>query len=291
MNDLRPASLSAAHIRLLGVAAVAAALAACAATPTRDPASARVRADLSALQSNPELATKAPIALQNAERAVELAERPDADSALTAHRVYVADRKVQTAKSLSLAQAAIEQRKALSDQTEQVRLEARTREADLARNDANRARQDASAARVESSAAQDRNDALLAELADLKAKKTDRGVQITLGDVLFSSGRAELQAGAVGNLDKLVLALQGSADRKVVIEGFTDSQGSEASNQALSQRRADAVSGYLSRHGVDASRLSATGRGKAFPVAGNEIPAGRQLNRRVEVTIENPVAP
>lgn len=291
MNDQSRSLLSASHIRLLGVATVATVLAACAAAPTRDPASARVRADLAALQSNPELATKAPVALQNAERAVELAELPEADPALTSHRVYLADRKVQTAKSLSIAQAAVEQRKALSDQTEQVRLEARTREADLARNDANRARQDASAARLESGAAQDRNDALMSELADLKAKKTDRGVQITLGDVLFSSGKAELQAGAVGNLDKLVLALNGTVDRKVVIEGFTDSQGSDESNQSLSQRRADAVSGYLSRHGVESSRLTSTGRGEAFPVAGNEIAAGRQLNRRVEVTIENPIIP
>jgi len=291
-------------------------LAACAAGITKNPDVDRVRADLTALQSNPNLANQSPIAMQDAEQAVREAELPDADGTLTAHRVYLADRKVQTAKSLATAQYTVAQRKALSDQNDQVRLDARTREADIAKRDAGMAKRDAdaakqdaeaatrdanaartqagfaisdaNAARTEADLAKSKNDALLAELSDLKAKKTDRGVQLTLGDVLFSSGRAELKAGSAVNLDKLVVALSGAPDRNITIEGYTDSLGSDDMNMALSQRRANAVSAYLTGRGIAASRITAIGKGEAYPVAGNEIAAGRQLNRRVEVTIQNP---
>jgi len=264
-NPVR-ASVRAAFLNVTLVSSVLL-LAACAEGPTKDPGADRVRADLTTLQSNPELASRAPIAMKDAEQSVRDAEIPDVDPALTAHRVYIADRKVQTAKSLAQEQYAMDQRKALSDKGDQVRLDARTHEADAAKR---------------------KNDDLLAQLADLKAKKTDAGVQITLGDVLFSSGRAELKAGSAINLDKLVVALGQAPDRHVVIDGYTDSQGADDYNMTLSQKRADSVSLYLTGHGVDFGRITATGKGESFPVAANETAEGRQLNRRVEVTIQNP---
>ncbi len=260
-------------LRNVTLASAALLLAACAADAVKNPDADRVRGDLSALQSNPELASRAPIAMKDAEQAVRDAEVPDTDTALTAHRVYIADRKVQTAKSLAQAQYAMDQRQALSDKSDQVRLDARTHEADAAKSN--------------NIDLKNKNDNLLSELADLKAKKTDRGVVVTLGDVLFSSGRADLKAGSAGNLDKLVTALREAPDRHVLIEGHTDSIGSDDMNLALSQKRADAVSLYLTGHGVESGRIAATGKGKAYPVAGNETAAGRQLNRRVEVTIQN----
>ena len=239
----------------------------CVAEPVKDPGAERVRADLTALESNPDLANRAPVAMKEAEQAVRDAETPDTDASLTAHRVYIADRKVQTAKSLAQAEYATDQRKALSDQSAQVQLEARTREADTAKS---------------------KNDELLAELADLKAKKTERGVEITLGDVLFSSGGSDLKPGSVGNLDKLASALREEPDRHALIEGHTDNQGGDEMNLELSQRRADAVSRYLTGHGVDSRQITSMGKGKGYPVAGNETAAGRQLNRRVEITIQNP---
>lgn len=240
-------------------------LTACAASAVKDPGADKVRADLTALQSDPNLANRAPAAMQAAEAAVLKAEVADTDSTLTAHRVYIADRKVQTTKALAQAQYAVDQRQGLSDQNDQVRLDARTSEADIAKS---------------------KNEQLLAELADLKAKKTDRGIELTLGDVLFSSGRSELKAGSAINLDKLVAAL-GSSAQHVDIDGYTDSLGAEAMNMALSQRRADAVSLYLTGHGIASSRITATGKGEGYPVAGNDTASGRQLNRRVVVTIRN----
>lgn len=298
-----PAStaMSARHVtihRLVAQATLAGTcvvLASCASAPLTDPGAIRVRSELSELQGDPRLASQSPVALKAAESAVREAEIASRDEALVRHRVYVAERRLHTAKALAEAQYAVSQRKALADQSDQMRLDARTGEADratraarLARGDADSARLAAEQARAEAGAAQSRNDALVAELADLNARKTERGVQLTLGDVLFSSGRAELAAGSAANLDKLVAALGKSPERRLLIDGYTDSQGSDAMNQQLSQRRADAVSGYLSSRGVAASRITATGRGETLPVAGNEIAAGRQLNRRVEVTIQDP---
>jgi outer membrane protein OmpA-like peptidoglycan-associated protein len=110
---------------------------------------------------------------------------------------------------------------------------------------------------------------------------------LTLGDVLFTSGQADLKAGASSHLDKLVTFLDKYPDRTVLIEGYTDSVGSEDYNQGLSQRRADSVKSYLVAQGVDSTRLAASGKGESDPVAGNETAAGREQNRRVEVIIND----
>ena len=111
---------------------------------------------------------------------------------------------------------------------------------------------------------------------------------MTLGDVLFATGRADLKPGAAARLDKLADFMAKYPDRSVVIEGHTDSVGSAASNEALSQRRADAVKAYLTTKGVSPARVQAVGKGKDVPVASNTDAAGRQQNRRVEVIISIP---
>jgi outer membrane protein OmpA-like peptidoglycan-associated protein len=125
----------------------------------------------------------------------------------------------------------------------------------------------------------------------LHAKPADRGLILTLGDVLFTSGRADLKPGAMGNLKKLVYFLDKNPDRRAAIHGYTDSVGSEEYNQGLSERRANSVMAYLAARGIDSTRLSASGMGRSDPVAGDDSGAGRQQNRRVEVIISNsPVA-
>ncbi len=371
LNSVKATTRLASGLRFAAVTSLVLALSACGSKQVRNPDALRVQGDLVALQADRNLATQSPISMQEAEKAVQIALVPERDKVLSAHRVYLADRKVQTARSLAQAQYAIEHRKVLSQESNEIRLNARTREADAAKraadaatlealaatNEANAARNQANSAMNEASiakseaqaqamaagtarseaemarveaenaksatdmaridaqiakneadaamneatiakgetnaaldaadAAMRKNEALLAQLADLQAKTTDRGIQLTLGDVLFSTGKADLKAGSAAKLDQLANALASAPDRHILIEGFTDNVGSDASNMVLSQNRANTVSKYLSSHGVSADRITANGKGEALPVAGNEIPAGRQLNRRVEVTIEN----
>src|SRR3989344_1480153 len=140
----------------------------------------------------------------------------------------------------------------------------------------------ATAAMAQANAAQDRVRALEAQLRELEAQQTERGLLVTLGDVLFAFNKAELSAQAGPRLDKLANFLKQFPDRKLLIEGYTDSVGSDSYNQDLSDRRAQAVRDALVQRGVDTSRITARGYGKAHPVADNASPEGRAMNRRVE---------
>jgi outer membrane protein OmpA-like peptidoglycan-associated protein len=130
-------------------------------------------------------------------------------------------------------------------------------------------------------------DELKRRIVDLQAQVTDRGLVMTLGDVLFASAAAELGLINDERLGKLAGFLNKYPGCSAVIDGYTDSAGNDAYNRGLSQRRADAVRTALMNQGIVAARLIATGRGEASPVGDNNTPAGRQQNRRVEVLIEN----
>jgi outer membrane protein OmpA-like peptidoglycan-associated protein len=256
-------------------------LAACAPDMVKDPGAAQARADLTSLQSDPHLAGRAPLAIHDAETAVQDAEQPQTDPVVETHLVYIADRRVQIARALSQTRYDEDQRKLLSERNGQIQLDARTNEADAAKRRSEELQ-------VQTDAATQRNAQLQAQLLALQAKQTDRGMVLTLGDVLFSSGRADLKAGSVENLDRLVTFLGQAPDRNVRIEGHTDNVGSQDMNQALSQRRAESVAGYLTGRGISSSRITAVGEGYNAPVADNNTDAGRQANRRVEVIIQNP---
>ncbi len=131
---------------------------------------------------------------------------------------------------------------------------------------------------------------LQSELADLRAQTTERGLVVTLDDVLFDTDRAQLTPGGELQVAHLAEALRQMPDRRVVVEGHTDNTGSQAYNNDLSQRRADAVEGFLITQGVDPTRIVARGYGESYPVATNATAAGRQQNRRVEIVILNPGA-
>jgi outer membrane protein OmpA-like peptidoglycan-associated protein len=284
---------------LIGAAIAAALFVGCASAPKQPAGSAEVRAKLTALQGDATLAARAPVAIKEAELAVTQAEIPQPDLALAAHRVYIADRKVDTARAVAQTKFAEDERTALNEQSEKARLDARTHEADLAKSDAaiaraeseqqkaaaSSARNDADAALLAANASEQQAAELQRQLEILQARPTDRGLVLTLGDTLFATGKAELKSGATANLDRLSSFLTEYPQRTAAIEGFTDSMGSEEYNQDLSQRRADAVKRYLVGKGIDTARLSAAGRGENAPVADNESAAGRQQNRRVEVVI------
>lgn len=124
----------------------------------------------------------------------------------------------------------------------------------------------------------------------LEAEATDRGLVLTLGDVLFATGQSDLKSGGTNTLDKLALFLNEYPDRTVTIEGHTDDVGSLDMNQVLSQNRADSVKTYLIQKGIQSYRLAASGLGESRPIAENSSGSGRQQNRRVEVIIQNPSA-
>ena len=133
-----------------------------------------------------------------------------------------------------------------------------------------------------------RTSAAMAELAAIAAvKEEERGLVVTLsGGVLFRSAESSLLASAMVKLDQVANALLSVRARNIIVEGHTDSQGSESYNQGLSQRRADAVCAYLVQKGYPADRIQAHGKGEATPIAKNSSPEGRANNRRVEIVIE-----
>lgn len=125
----------------------------------------------------------------------------------------------------------------------------------------------------------------LQSLKDLNAKRTDRGLVLTLGDVLFDVNKSTLKPGAMPTMDRLSNFLKEGDNRAVVIEGHTDSTGPEEYNMELSRMRAEAVRTALIDRGVRGEQIRATGKGETTPVASNDNAAGRQQNRRVEIII------
>jgi outer membrane protein OmpA-like peptidoglycan-associated protein len=299
---------------LIAAAVAAVLLTACASAPVEPDGAAQLRARLTQLQSDPQLGSRAPLAMEQANIAVTAAEKPDTDKVQVAHLEFMADRKISIARAQAESQLAVDQRKGLTEQREAMRLQARTAEADAANRRANMAQANAAdqqmladaansralAAQADASDQAQQADAARAATADatrqaeelqrqidgLQARVTDRGLVLTLGDVLFASGAANLNSGDA-HLSKLAAFLNKYMDRNVLIVGYTDSIGGQDYNLGLSQRRADAVKFYLVQQGIDSARLSASGQGMGSPVADNSSATGRQQNRRVEVTIEN----
>lgn len=159
-------------------------------------------------------------------------------------------------------------------------------EADRARREAEEQREAALAARLEAEHERTRNATMRRELAGLQMRDTDRGLVVTLGDVLFETGRADIKPGARRSLDQMVRALRDDRDATLLIEGHTDSVGKHDYNVSLSKRRANAVRAYLVNRGIAPNRIEARGLGPDYPVASNRNEAGRQQNRRVEMIVQ-----
>jgi outer membrane protein OmpA-like peptidoglycan-associated protein len=275
-------------------------LGACASTP-RGPAPEilRLQSELQRLHNDQRIASTAQVELTRADDAVSALalEGRRLDRELFDHGVYIADRLVRTAEAEGLARFAEQHAQNLGREREQLLSEARSRDLAIARADVNAAtaaaqfaEQRANEERLAATEARMDAQAVRAQLADLQAKETQRGMVVTLGDVLFETDRAELKPGAARSLDQLSQALRSDDRGSVAIEGHTDSTGSREHNVDLSLRRAQSVQRYLVGHGVNPARISVRGMGPDFPVADNGSTGGRLQNRRVEVIVQNTVA-
>ncbi len=291
-------------VKLITGMGLAAALSACATMPQPNPALESARAAVQTAEADPNVNRYAPLDLDRAKKDLAAAEdaamhHRDADIAQPA---YLATQDARIAQAHGAAKADDARVAAGQAERDRIVLAARTREAENAKaaaansqaiaaaalNQRDQANQDAAQAQQEAAQAQ-------AELEALKATPTPRGLVLTLGDVMFDTGKSELKSGGMRKIDQLAQFLTEHPQRRVEIDGFTDSVGSDAYNEELSQRRADAVKAALVSRNIDPGRISTEGFGKAYPVASNNDSGGRQLNRRVEVVIGgangSPIAP
>ncbi len=233
--------------------------------------------------------------LQKAEAALKKAEalKPNSRNLdAIRHDAFMAERhaKIGTAKiAEAKARASIDDAEL---QRSQVVRQARERETADAQALAASRGAEAELANRQAEAAADRADAatsraneLQEELEDLQAKETERGLILTLGDVLFDTNKADLKPGAGKTISRIAEFLNSQPDRRLLIEGHTDDRGTDSYNMLLSERRANSVRDALIGQGVRADRIRATGLGESYPVATNDSVAGRQENRRVEVVI------
>lgn len=260
--------------RMLLTAAITGVLAACSSTPERIETLENARALVPQVESSP----RAGVAAANvsaARRALDTANRlVDTDgeladiefeSSIAMLNAQIANEKILTAQANEDIQKGTAERQAVllqSREMEAQRREQQAREATL------------------------RAQTLEQELADLKAKKTDRGVVLTLGDVLFDTGQATLKPGAYRTIDRLAITLKEAPGRKVLIEGHTDNVGSDELNMRLSEERAESVQAALLDRGVMSDQITTVGMGKDSPIASNADAGGRQRNRRVEMIFQ-----
>ena len=274
----------------------------------------RARSAYAQAKSDRNVEAFAPVPLADAGKALQAAEQAKSPED-KAQLAYIAEKRAQIATASAEVKMAEKEAEKLAREKSDMIAEKRTQEARIAMKEADQAKAMAAAeaqkaaraqaeaeqaraaaaaeteraARAKADAEQAKADAdkLTRELSDLKAKQTERGMVLTLGEVLFALGKSDLTAKAVQSVDKLAEFLLKYTNRNVLIEGHTDSTGSDQLNMTLSQNRADAVKAALTAKGVPEGRITTKGYGKKYPMASNDTPSGRSQNRRVEVLILN----
>ena len=291
--------------------AVAVVVGACGSTPKTTSLLDQTRSEYRMAQSNPNVAKYAPLEMTQASVAMEQANASanKGDSMADIDKLaYLARQQIALTQEVTKQKTAEAAVINAGQERNQVRLDQRTNEANIAKMNAEKSMQaaqaaksdaaqaqfetrvaqdDAAAAQRQTQQAQAHSANLEAQLADLAAKKTERGLVITLGDVLFGTGAASLTPDGMRTTQKLADVLQQNPQRTVLIEGFTDSTGAAAYNQDLSERRAASVQRALQDQGVNRERVAMRGYGESHPVAANDTTSNRQLNRRVEIVLSD----
>lgn len=265
--------------RILVVATLTAALAACSSVPERNSALDQARSRYVAAQANPQINALAPDELKSAGESLRVAETAMTDGSPTTtvdHLAYMTAQRVVIAQETASSRASQAITTGAAAERDKMRLGMRTAEADSAQRQLAQSQQDVqrSDARISS---------LESELKELNAKETPRGMVVTLGDVLFRTGQSQLQPASAIDLAKLADFFKRNPERNASIEGHTDSVGNANANYTLSEHRANAVLTALVQLGVPADRLRTQAFGEDNPTASNDNATGRQMNRRVEI--------
>jgi outer membrane protein OmpA-like peptidoglycan-associated protein len=229
----------------------------------------------------------------DAKSALSQAEREfnkEGDEPSTRALAYVAQRRAISAKAKGEAAKAINDKQmalAELDQLKQRHAVASASELERAKTALSMTQQQAESERRARIAADEKAQALLSKVQDLKSERTERGLVLTLpGGVLFASGKSVLLPSAQDRLRQVAMALKND-NRTVLVVGHTDNTGKEDMNQRLSENRADAVRKFLIQNGVPENRLRTSGMGESQPIESNKTPAGRAMNRRVEMILED----
>jgi len=272
-------------------------LGACASTPPPPPALVDARASLKSAELNPTVLTHAPMELKKAtdslNHANQMQDKGEPPAAVSS-AAYVAQQQAKTAVAVAQAKRNDLAITGSEADRERARADMRTLEAQRAQAQTQVARQQTAVAQQQTavavasaSSAQAQSAQLQQQLAALQATQTERGMLVTLGDVLFEFGRADVKPGAQVSLRKLADFLQQNPNRRILIEGHTDSVGSADANNQLSRKRADAVDVALVGMGLAGARATTVGYGEDYPVADNVSDTNRALNRRVEVYVSD----
>lgn len=280
----------------------------CATGPADTPELVRAREAYERALRDPTVRNNAPVALHDARKALQRGQEADSE-AERVHYAYLVQRKVAMAEAAARNEAVENEIAELQERRESILVQSREQEVDIARQRAEEAQREAEVAQLEvermreeqrqtevrqyqqqAEQAREENRKLreeLSQMSDATTEDTDRGIVLNIGDVLFETDQATLKPGATLSLGKLAKVLGEHPDRRVIIEGHTDSAGSAEYNRQLSQRRAEAVADFMRSQGVPEDRIMARGYGEAYPVTTNETVAGRQQNRRVEIVLMN----
>lgn len=240
-------------------------LSACGSAPKKNPSLEQASQNYSDAASDSTIVKHAPEVLDQARDSLNTAKsrwKKKDEQWRVEHYAYLAQQRVETARLISETKETERQIAQMGDERRSLTLRVREAELEKARREAAQ---------------------LKREMEALQAEKTERGMVLTLGDVLFDVDKASLAPGAARNIAKIATFMRNYPERTAVIEGHTDSMGEADYNLNLSRDRAFAVRDSLVDAGIDASRMSTQGFGETLPVAGNNGAMGRQANRRVEI--------
>ena len=276
---------------VIAVTAALLGMAGCETAPETSGVLDEARSAVSTAEADPNVTKYAPTELDRARKLLVNAEgaakEKGAKDKSTAHYAYLATQMARISQQRAQEQVATARVKAGETERQKILLAARESEADQAKAQAQQAVSNAQNAQAQVQQAQAESQRLAAQLENMQASQTPRGIVLTLDDVLFDTGKAQLKTGATRSIDQIAAFLKENPDRRVQVEGFTDSQGADDYNLELSQSRADSVAMAIIQRGVDAQRVRALGYGEGYPVASNDSAGSRQLNRRVEIIVSN----